>query len=66
MMKPLVYQVIGLGVIWLGMAFFYSDLHGAGRIIFYIATSWLLFLIVILVKALMKGRNEDDDSTIGR
>lgn len=65
-MKTLLYQVIGLGVIWIGMALFYSDMDTVSRIIFYVVTSWLLLLIGLFIKQLVKGRDKDDDSTIGR
>lgn len=55
-MKFLGYQVLVIGVIWLGMAMFYKDMTDASRLIFYIVTSWLLFLIVLLVKEFIRSR----------
>lgn len=54
--KLLVGQLIMIAAIWIGMLFFFSDMSEGSKIIFYIVTSWLLFLIVIIVKALIKGR----------
>ncbi|ALX48996.1 hypothetical protein AOX59_10540 [Lentibacillus amyloliquefaciens] len=65
-MKFLVYQILGLGVIWIGMAFFFQEMDQFSKLIFYAATSWLLFLIVILIKQLIKNHKNDDDSTLGR
>ncbi|HLQ73608.1 MAG TPA: hypothetical protein VK125_05205 [Bacillota bacterium] len=45
------------------MFFFLDDLFGSGKIIFYVVSSWLLFLIVILIKGLIKGdfKKEKDE-----
>ncbi|WP_245745444.1 hypothetical protein [Lentibacillus persicus] len=64
--KFFVYQILGLGVIWIGMAFFFQEMDQISKLIFYAVTSWLLFLIVILIKQLIKNHKNDDDSTIGR
>jgi len=53
------YQILAVGVIWAGMAYFYSDLYSSGRIIFYIVTSWLLLLIVLFLKEFFRGRKKD-------
>ncbi|WP_237049246.1 hypothetical protein [Lentibacillus amyloliquefaciens] len=55
-----------MGVIWIGMAFFFQEMDQFSKLIFYAATSWLLFLIVILIKQLIKNHKNDDDSTLGR
>ncbi|TFJ91912.1 hypothetical protein [Lentibacillus salicampi] len=65
-MKGFVYQIIVVGIIWTGMAFFFQDMDRISKFIFYATTSWLLFLIVIFVKQLMKRRHHDEDSTTGR
>ncbi|MGM8213181.1 hypothetical protein ACLIBH_10355 [Virgibacillus sp. W0430] len=52
------YQILGVFIIWLGMLFFFSDLFESGKIIFYIVTSWLLFLIVLFVKQYVRERNK--------
>lgn len=54
--KFLGYQIIALVVIWLGMFYFFDELYDAGRIIFYMLTSWLLFLLVLLGKEWVKQR----------
>lgn len=56
--KFLLYQIIAIGIIWGGMAFFFNDLYDSGRIIFYIVTSWLLFLIVLFVKEVLRNRRK--------
>ncbi|GAA0441401.1 hypothetical protein GCM10008983_18200 [Lentibacillus halophilus] len=65
-MKIMVYQIIGIGIIWTGMAFFFQDMDQLSKIIFYVVTSWLLFLIVLLIKQFIKGNEDDDESSIGR
>ncbi|PAV28083.1 hypothetical protein CIL05_18415 [Virgibacillus profundi] len=57
-MKLLVTQLIMIGVIWTGMAFFFSDMNEASKVVFYVVTSWLLFLIVIVLKALFSKKNQ--------
>jgi len=56
--KFLLYQILAIGIIWSGMAFFFDDLYKQGKIIFYIVTSWLLFLLVLLVKEIVKYRKK--------
>ncbi|WP_339317283.1 hypothetical protein [Oceanobacillus sp. FSL W7-1304] len=43
-----------IGAIWIGMATFFSEMNEGAKLIFYLVTSWLLFLIVIIVKAWIK------------
>lgn len=64
-MKFLGYQILAIGVIWAGMAFFFKDMDQVGEIIFYGVTSWLLFLIVLFVKSYFKKESYDpkDDDT---
>ncbi|WP_461176523.1 hypothetical protein [Virgibacillus ainsalahensis] len=49
-------QFIIIAVVWTGMAFFFSDMNDTSKLIFYLVTSWLLFLIVIIGKAWIKNR----------
>ncbi|MCF3943655.1 hypothetical protein [Oceanobacillus alkalisoli] len=58
MNKLLVAQLGMIAVVWLGMFFFYNDMTDTSRYIFYGVTSWLLFLIVMVVKSLLKVRKE--------
>ncbi|WP_229683115.1 hypothetical protein [Virgibacillus oceani] len=55
--KFLLYQILAIAVIWTGMAFFFSKMDELSKIIFYVVTSWLLFLIVIFVKQIINKRN---------
>lgn len=59
-MRFLLYQVAIIGLIWSGMFFFMDDLYEQGQIIFYVVTSWLLFLIVLLLKEWFKSRRNQD------
>lgn len=54
--KFLLYQILAVFVIWLGMFFFFDDLQAAGLYVFYIVTSWLLFLMVLLGKQWFRER----------
>lgn len=52
------YQILGVLVIWIGMTIFYSDLKPSGVFIYYVVTSWLLFLIVLGIKHFLREREE--------
>lgn len=52
------YQIVGVLIIWLGMTFFLDDITGSGKTIYYVVTSWLLFLIVLAGKKFFKDRQE--------
>ncbi|MEJ8767758.1 MULTISPECIES: hypothetical protein [unclassified Oceanobacillus] len=58
MNKLLVTQLGMIAVVWLGMFFFYNEMTSTSKNIFYVVTSWLLFLIVMVVKNLLKVRKE--------
>lgn len=59
-MKLVLYQIIGIGCIWIGMAFFFNDMQPTSKILFYCVTSWLLFLIVIYIKQRIKGVKDEE------
>lgn len=60
-MKFFIFQIIGVGIIWLGMTFFFQDIFGNGKLIYYGVTSWLLFLIVLAGKHYFNERKEKQD-----
>lgn len=60
-MKFLGYQILAIGIIWLGMIFFFKDMDTVGQYIFYGVTSWLLFLIVLFIKQFIKKENFGPD-----
>lgn len=56
------YQILGVLIIWLGMTFFLKDITGSGKLIYYVVTSWLLFLIVVTLKNIFstnKDKHQD-------
>lgn len=59
--KILLFQIIAVGVIWIGMLTFFDDLYQTGVYIFYGVTSWLLFLIVLFLKAFFREQKEKRD-----
>ncbi|MDY0407517.1 hypothetical protein ACFFIS_10620 [Virgibacillus soli] len=59
--KFYIYQIIGVGIIWLGMAFFFSKMDDTSKIIFYVVTSWMLFLFVLLGKKIARDRQEKNE-----
>ncbi|WP_284141217.1 MULTISPECIES: hypothetical protein [unclassified Virgibacillus] len=58
-MKFYIYQIIGIGIIWTGMAIFFDKMDEMSKLIFYVVTSWLLFLIVLLGKKVVRDRRKD-------
>lgn len=60
-MRFLLYQMVVIGVIWVGMLFYFNDLYDQGRIIFYIVTSWFLFLIVLFVKEWIRSKKNPEE-----
>lgn len=49
-LKFYLYQILAVFIIWLGMTLFLEQMYDSGKIIYYLVTSWLLFLIVMAVK----------------
>lgn len=60
-MKLLVTQLAMIGVIWVGMLFFFNEMNDTSRIIFYVVTSWFLFLIVMVLKNVFSKKNGNTD-----
>lgn len=58
MNKMLLAQLGFIAVIWIGMAFFFNEMSQTSKYIFYLVTSWFLFLIVIVVKDFIRARKE--------
>ncbi|MBM7602025.1 heme exporter protein D [Virgibacillus halotolerans] len=48
-----------MAVIWTGMVFFFGDMGAVGKYVFYLVSSWLLFLIVIILKTLFKSKKSE-------
>lgn len=65
-LKFYLYQILGVLIIWLGMTFFLDNIDGGGTIIYYIVTSWLLFLIVLAGKKFFADRKDKDDTDNNR
>lgn len=59
--KFYLYQILGVGIVWLGMLYFFDDLYDQGKVIFYVVTSWLLFIIVLAGKKFFHDRQERDE-----
>ncbi len=57
-LKLLLGQLGLIAVIWVGMAIFFNDMNEASKIIFYLVTSWALFLLVIIIKTWIRERKE--------
>lgn len=61
-MKFYGYQILAIGIIWTGMAFFFKEMDQAGKIIFYVVTSWLLLLIVLFVKTWIRKNDKNNET----
>ncbi|WP_080873772.1 hypothetical protein [Oceanobacillus timonensis] len=57
-MKLLLGQFVVIFIIWLGLLSFYQDMNQASQFIFYLVTSWLLLLVVLIMKTWFKGKKE--------
>ncbi|MFC2949547.1 hypothetical protein [Virgibacillus sediminis] len=56
--KLLILQLVVIAVVWSGMAVFYTEMSSASQFIFHLVTSWMLFLIVMIIKGLLKERKQ--------
>jgi len=56
--KVLLGQFALIFVVWLGMASFFEDMGEGSKVIFYLVTSWLLLLVVLIIKEFIKSRGE--------
>ena len=59
MNKLLLAQLGMIAFIWVGMVFFINEMSDTSKWIFYIVTSWLLFLIVMVVKDFIRQRKNE-------
>ena len=44
------FQILAISIIWIGMTIFFKEMARSGVIIYYVLTSWLLFLIVVYIR----------------
>ncbi len=58
-LKLILAQLLLIGVVWIGMAFFFSEMTEPAKIIFYLVTSWMLLLIVLIAKIWWKNRKNE-------
>lgn len=59
-LKFYIYQFIGVLVVWLGMTYFIDGIGGDMKIIYYIVTSWMLFILVLAIKKFFADRKKKD------
>jgi len=43
-------------VVWLGLFSFFDSMDDGSKVIFYLVTSWLLLLVVLIIKDLFRRR----------
>jgi len=55
-LKFISYQLVAVGIIWTGMLFFFKEMTDVNKMIFYITSSWILLLLILLGKELLKKR----------
>ena len=60
-LKFYLYQLLAVIIVWSGMTYFLENIEGAGRIIYYAVTSWLLFLIVLTVKKWFADKRKQNE-----
>ncbi|MFC4661282.1 hypothetical protein [Oceanobacillus aidingensis] len=61
-MKLLLGQFVIILIVWVGLLTFFQEMSQASQLIFYLVTSWLLLLIVLMVKTWIKEKKESDKS----
>lgn len=59
MNKMLLAQLGMIAFVWVGMVFFFKEMSETSKLIFYLVTSWLLFLIVMVVKDVIRQRKKE-------
>ncbi|MCT1904703.1 hypothetical protein [Oceanobacillus sojae] len=59
-MKLLLGQFAIIFIIWAGLLTFFQDMSNASQLIFYLVTSWLLLLIVLIIKTWVRGKKESN------
>ncbi|GGP16567.1 hypothetical protein [Oceanobacillus neutriphilus] len=59
-MKLLLGQFAIIFVIWAGLLTFFRDMSNASQLIFYLVTSWLLLLIVLIIKTWIREKKESN------
>lgn len=57
-MKILLGQFALVLFIWLGLLSFFDSMDDGSKVIFYLVTSWLLLLVVLIVKEFFRERKE--------
>lgn len=62
MNKMLLAQLGLVGFIWVGMSFFYNDMSEESRWIYYLVTSWVLFLMVMVVKDFFRQKRKEKEN----
>jgi len=60
-MKPLLYQILIMAAVWIGMLFFLGEMNQLSKMIFYIVSSWLLLLIVLFVKEVIRSKKNSNE-----
>ncbi|CEI83135.1 hypothetical protein J18TS1_08520 [Oceanobacillus oncorhynchi subsp. incaldanensis] len=61
-MKLLLGQFVIILIVWVGLLTFFQEMSQASQLIFYLVTSWLLLLIVLMIKTWIKEKKESDKS----
>lgn len=62
MNKMLLAQLGLVGFIWVGMSFFYNDMSEESRWIYYLVTSWVLFLMVMVAKDFFRQKKKEKEN----
>lgn len=56
--KLLLYQLLIVFLVWLGLLSFLDELGEPAKFVFYLITSWALFLLVLIGKELIVKRKK--------
>ncbi|GEN89464.1 hypothetical protein MKY30_14725 [Oceanobacillus sp. FSL W8-0428] len=59
-MKLLLGQFVIIFIVWIGLLTFFQDMSNASQLIFYLVTSWLLLLIVLIIKTWIREKKKSN------
>jgi uncharacterized membrane protein YadS len=60
--KFYLYQLLAVGIIWLGMTFFLDEMADSGKMIYYAVSLWGVILIVLTIKKWFSDRKLKEDN----
>ena len=60
--KFYLYQLLAVGIIWLGMTFFLDEMADSGKMIYYAVTIWLVLLAIFTIRRWFSERKANNEN----